>query len=526
MSGSERAQIFMASAVRTADGLRGDSLLIEDGVVLAVGERDELAGHASEVVYQDAIILPGLRDSHMHPVAYAATLRGTTLATATDFADLIERLRHSAASLPAGVALTGMRLNEETLRERRLPTRRELDYAVSDRPVLAHRYCGHVAIANSAALAHAGIDATTVDPTGGTIDRDETGNPTGVLRETAIELVADRLETSNEIQPAELLDALHRLAGAGITSIGAMLRTGAGAWASLGNELELAIAIADRMPIRVGAYIIEESADSVAENKALIDTVSGRLRWLGIKRFGDGSFGGHTAAMHEPFLDADTTGTLRLGALDRAITEASLALGGGAAIHAIGDEACSGVIGMFDDLIAAGADPRLLRIEHASVLTDTDIARLGRIGVVAAVQPPFMGSEAGWLGTRLGEDRLRRTYAFASLEAAGVTLAGGSDSPVESPDPWAGIALARDRAGMVPEQAISAERALAMYTTGAAVALGEPYPLAVGSPADFIVVDRDPVTSTPDAVRETEVLATYVEGELVEVDRSRPLWLD
>jgi predicted amidohydrolase YtcJ len=520
------AHLFSAAAVRTAAGLLGNAVLVKDGMIAAIGERADLLGSAPETVYQNAYLLPGLRDAHLHPVAYAATLRGTTLATASSFDDIKDRLRTSAASLPPGAAVVGMRLNEEALPELRLPTRQVLDSAIPDRAVLVHRYCGHVAIANSNALALAGIDAATPDPVGGVIDRSDDGAPTGVLRETAIELVAESLGDDDAVGPDELLDALHRLAAVGITSIGAILRPGAGAWASLGNEVDTAIAAAGRMPINVGCYIIEESPDTVAITKARIDAASDRLRWLGIKRFGDGSFGGHTAAMHEPFVDVDTIGTMRLAPIDRAIAETSLALGGGAAVHAIGDAACGAVIDMFENLIAAGADPAKLRIEHASVLSTGDMARLGASGASAVVQPPFLGSEASWLGNRLGADRLRRTYAFAALESAGVVLAGSSDSPVEAPDPWEGMALARDRAGMVPDEAISADRALAMYTTGAARALGEPVPLAVGSPADFIVVDRDPVEATPDAVRDTEVLATFVGGAEVHVDRSRPLWLD
>ncbi len=520
------AHLFSASAVTTADGVIGNAILVEDGTVTAVGDRTRLLGTAAETVYQSAVILPGLRDAHLHPVAYAATLRGTTLATANDFADINERLRAVAANAAAGVAVIGMRLNEETLTERRLPTRATLDRAVFDRPILIHRYCGHVAVANTRALAVASIGTDTPDPAGGVIDRAADGTPTGVLRETAIELVAERLGDDDAVGPGELLDALNRLAAVGITSIGAILRPGAGAWASLGNEVETAVAAADRMPIKVGCYIIEESPAAVAATKAAIDACSPRLRWLGIKRFGDGSFGGHTAAMHDPFVDVSTTGTMRLGPLDRTIAEASLALGGGAAIHAIGDSACASVIDMFAALIEDGADPGKLRIEHASVLTHADMKRLGSSGAIAVVQPPFLTSEANWLGKRLGPERLSRTYAFAALEHAGVTLAGSSDSPVEPPDPWAGMAVARDRAGMVPEQGLSPDRALAMYTTGAAQALGEPVPLAIGSPADFIVVDRDPLAATPDELRETEVIATYVDGSEVIVDRSAPLWLD
>ncbi|MDJ0953306.1 MAG: amidohydrolase [Acidimicrobiia bacterium] len=519
-------RLLTARAVRTAAGVIGNSVLVVAGKVAAVGDRSELMGAAPEIVYQDGIIVPGLRDAHIHPVAYAAALRGTTLATASNFAEIVARLEKDAGTLPSGTAVTGMRLNEETLDERRLPTREVLDRGFPDRPALVHRYCGHVAIANSAALRLAGIDAGTPDPTGGVIDRDSDGVPTGVLRETGIELVAERLGGGNQISPQDLLDALERLAAIGITSIGAILRTGSGAWASLGNEVEIAVAAADRMPLKVGAYVIEDAPDTVAATKALVDAAPARLRWLGIKRFGDGSFGGHTAAMHHDYVDVATSGTMRLADIDRVITEASLALGGGAAIHAIGDSACGAVIDMFEDLIADGADPGKLRIEHASVLTRADMDRLAATRAIAVVQPPFLGSEAEWLGNRLGRERLQRTYAFATLDAAGVTLAGSSDSPVEPPDPWAGMALARDRSGMVPAESLEAHRALAMYTTGAALALGEPVPLAIGSPADLVVADRDPVAATPDELRATQVIATYVDGMKAEVDPAKPLWLD
>ena len=181
---------------------------------------------------------------------------------------------------------------------------------------------------------------------------------------------------------------------------------------------------------------------------------------------------------------------------------------------------------MYLELLTEGADPTKLRIEHASVMTDDDMLRVAAAGIAVVAQPPFLGSEASWLEKRLGAARLERTYPFASLERAGAVLAGSSDCPVEPPDPWAGMALAQDRAGMSISQAVAAESAFAMYTTGAARVLEEPPPLAVGSPADFVVVDRDPLEVSPDELRQTRVVATFVDGAEVAVDRSQPLWLD
>ena len=195
------------------------------------------------------------------------------------------------------------------------------------------------------------------------------------------------------------------------------------------------------------------------------------------------------------------------------------------AIHAIGDRACTEVIDLFERLIGDGVDPGRLRIEHASVLTEADIHRLARLGVHVSVQPAFLGSETEWLERRVGTTRLSRTYPFATLRASGAALAGGSDSPVESPDPLAGMALARDRAGIVPEEGLSAEAALEMFTLGGAAALHEPVPLDPGSPADFVVLDGDPVVATSQDLRRIRVVDTWVDGAPVTVDRSVASWV-
>jgi predicted amidohydrolase YtcJ len=516
------------STLLVADRLRGvaappgsNGVLIEGGRVVALGPA---AGLDADIVreYPGATLLPGLRDAHLHPVPYAALLSGVSLKSASDISEVTARLRRAAA-IRSG-PIIALRLDDESLAERRLPTRIDLDDALGDRPALIHRYCGHVAVANSAALARAGIDAATPDPDGGVIDRDTDGVPTGVLRETAIEVVSRSLAGATPVTAADLVDALRALVALGITSIGAMVRIGDGPWASLGNEAELVSDVAAVLPLRLHGYLI---ANSVGELEAGREVLSGRsplLRWAGLKRFADGSLGGHTAAMIEPFADAPgRRGTLRLGDVDAELARRCVDMGGSVAIHAIGDLACREVIDLFETL---PAPPGRLRVEHASVIRPDDIARMAGRAIIGCVQPAFLGSEAGWVGHRVGPDRLRFTYPFASMEAAGVTLAAGSDAPVEPPDPWAGMALARDRAGVVPQEALSAERALALYTAGAAAALGEPAPLAVGSPADLIVVDRDPVTASPSRLRRTKVHHAFIDGGEIELDHRLPNWVD
>jgi hypothetical protein len=520
--------VVSADRVSTARGVIGNAIRIDAaGTVSGVGSLAELLGPGdTHHEYPGATLVPGIRDAHLHPVPYTAAISGVSLKTAADMAELRRRLQVGRAAAPDR-PLVALRLDDETLAERRLPTREDLDAAVDDLPVLVHRYCGHVAVANSAALATAGIDGATADPAGGIIDHDANGIPTGVLRETAIEIVSKALAGSDPVSGTAVLAALSGLTGLGITSVGAMTRLADGPWASLGNEVELLGSIAAELPLTVHAYVIADSERQLREARDLIDAAGPRLQWAGLKRFSDGSLGGRTAAMFDPFSDApDATGTLRLTDRDATLARACLEMGGSVAIHAIGDRACSRVIDLFEILVSEGADPTRLRLEHASVLTDRDIDRLGSIGVVASVQPAFLASETEWLETRVGKARLEHTYPFRSLLESGVILAAGSDCPVEPPNPWPAMAVARDRVGLTPDQRVSAAEALGMFTDAAACALGEPPPLDPGAPADLVVVDRDPLRCSPTALRKLEVIATYVDGAEVTVDRNLPTWND
>lgn len=483
-----------------------------------------LDGSPAEFDY-DGYLIPGLRDAHFHPVMYAAALSVPSLKTAADFTDIGRRLQ----AAPAGTGpITALRLDDESLAERRLPSRLELDRFVPDRPVLIHRYCGHIAVANSRALSLAGIDGHTSNPPGGSIDRDSDGLPTGVLRETAIELVSTVLADSAKPAVArdEFLAAMGGLASLGLTSIGAMVATGEGPWADMGDQLEVVLDAADGLAIKLRLLVISQDPEHLRSSVERIHHSGGeRATWLGVKIFADGSLGGHTAYMGEPFADRDTVGLSRLDpAVDLPLAQAALDLGGMVAVHAIGDRAIAQVLDFFQTLIESGAKPSQLRLEHASVLRPTDIDRLATLGAIASVQPAFLASEVGWLETRVGPERLPLTYPFRSMAEAGVVLAGGSDCPVEPPHPLLGIAVARDRCGIVPAEGLPASSALDLFTSGAARALNEPEPLTPGAPADFTIIDVDPLTATPDEIRQASVIATFVDGHPVDFSSVGPVW--
>ena len=403
-------------------------------------------------------------DHHFHPFGYASLVNGLELMDAADLDEVMRRVRDRAEEIDGPVI--GQRLNDEGVRELRLPTVSDIDDVVSNRPVLLYRYCGHIAVANSAALAVAGIDSETPDPRGGSFDRDRTGRPNGIMRETAIESVSRALAP---LTPApsdrSVLDALAGLVELGLGSITGIISADEPVWCGLADELDTLVRLASDLPIDIDVLVIAKTPEKLAVARDRIDHAEGRIRFHGWKDFSDGSLGGHTAAMYEPFADRhDTRGTDRLD-FGRAVEmgEAALDLGGVVAIHAIGDRANDGVLDVFANLIHEGADPASLRVEHASILTRPAIERMADLGVTASIQPAFLASEADWLEKRLGPGRMGRAYPFRSLQEAGVRLLGGSDSPVELPDPTVGIKAAVDRHGINVDESLTLDQAQALF---------------------------------------------------------------
>jgi hypothetical protein len=519
--------LVTAASIRTATGVVGDALVVDGGRIAALGWADRLRADGLEERRYDGTIIPGLRDAHLHPLGHAATLTTSSLKQATDFVDLADRIAEAARRLPTTAALMALRLDDETLAEQRLPDRHFLDAITGDRPTMLLRYCGHVAVANTAALAVAGITRTTQDPNGGSFDRESDGTPTGVLREEAIGPVADALlPLTPPVGADALIAASYGLASVGLTGVGAMAWTDSGPWSGGDPEVDRIIDAADLLAVDMRVIVVAASPDDLERAAERLESAGERVRFAGVKMFSDGSLGGHTAAMHAGFADdPEQTGTDRLDpAWAYELARASLRLGGLVAIHAIGDRANTNVLDLMERLIAEGADPARLRVEHASVLTEADIARFGRLGITASVQPAFIASETEWLEKRVGPDRLRRTYPFRSLIDAGTPLAGGSDCPVEPPQPLWGMAAARDRCGIVPEEGLTAEEALALFTDDAARAIGDDASLIAGAPASFTVLDIDPVDSSATDLRGASVMDTWLEGMPVAIPAGTVAW--
>jgi predicted amidohydrolase YtcJ len=404
-------------------------------------------------------------DHHIHPLGYAGLVNGLELMGLGSLDEVLEKVVDRAAATEG--AVIGQRLNDEGLAEARLPTRHDLDSVIPDRPVLLYRYCGHIAVANTRTLEMSGVDAGTPDPDGGSIDRGVDGEPTGVLRETAVTLVSRALAPIvNGPSDGEILEAMARLPAMGLGSITGIVSAGEPLWCGVPDELGTLCRLAPDLPLDMEVLVAADNASVLADAADQIRRSEGRLRFLGWKEFADGSFGGHTASMHQPYTDRpDTMGTDRLR-LDHTIEMArtSILLGGSVAIHAIGDRAIDSVLDVYEELIAMGAEPARLRIEHVSIPTAEAIQRMADLGVTASVQPAFVASEGEWLAKRLGDDRMERAYPFRSMMQAGIPLIGGSDSPVELPDPEVGITAAVERPGFNPSERLDRAQAEGLFS--------------------------------------------------------------
>ena len=476
-------------------------------------------------------LLPGLIDAHGHVVDSPGNGMGLGLASlqldlngVDSIAELQRRLGAFAAANPDAPWIQGRGWNQELFRERRMPTAQDLDQAVAGRPVWLERVDGHAAVGNAAAMKLAGIGAQTRDPVGGRIERDKGGVATGLFVDNATALMSTSLPAiTAATMDRALVSAQNLLLANGITTV-ADMGTSVRGWETmkrLGSD--------GRLAIRIISY-----ADGLAPLKAVAGSAStawlfgDRLRMGGVKLYTDGALGSRGAWLKAPYTDKPDTRGLRFLTDAELIDQARQAAGQGyqLAIHAIGDAANQQVIAAYEQLAKKYPGDRRWRLEHAQVLDIADLPRLSKTGIIASMQPTHQTSDRTMAEARLGPDRLAGAYAWQTIAKSGVRLAFGSDFPVESPNPFPGLAAAVSRQGLDgqpeggwrPQERVSFEAALAGFTRGAAYAgfaddkIGS---LDPGKYADFILVDRDVSTVSPGELGRTEVLETWVAGKKV-----------
>jgi predicted amidohydrolase YtcJ len=525
--------IFYNGTIYTGEGLEQDkpqvvqAMAIGGGKVLAVGSNEEvrsLAGPSTRMrdlrgTGRDVFVFPGFNDAHLHLGKAGLTKLNVDLTDVRSLSEMLERVGSHARDTPAGRWLTGGRWDQTLWPDKVLPTRQELDEVTQGHPALLQRVDGHIAIANSAALAAAGITGKTVVPEGGAIDLDAQGEPTGILRETAQDLVTKVIPPRSHeerMRGAELAiaDALSH----GVTSV-----QDNSDWEDflVYDELEKA----GKLNLRITEWLpFKAPVDELKKMRSHHDADDPMLHTGMLKGFMDGSLGSRTAALKAPYSDdPGNTGLPQftqpeLNALALERSKAGFQLG----FHAIGDKAAEMALDAFAQPgISKGARNR---IEHAQVVDKADVARFAELGVIASMQPCHLLTDMNWAESRLGPKRAAFSYAWKAFLDAGVPMAFGTDYPVEPITPFRGLYAAVTRMNEAgtktyfPEQKITRGQALFAYTQGSAYAefaekqLGE---LEPGYDADFVLVDRDLyAVAAPDLLK-TKVLETYVAGQQV-----------
>lgn len=491
-----------------------EALLAVEGVVVTAGTDDAVRRDRPDgtptVDLEGHWLLPGLVDAHFHLADTVVGRSGADLAGARSISELREGVVAQAEGGPAGRPLLARGWDEGRLAERRYPTRDDLDRWPVEAPVVLYRTCDHVAVVNSRALERLGLDDASPDPEGGRLGR-EGHRLTGVLFEGALARLRPIQSESFAAERRRVGPMFRELARVGLTTIAPM--------SAEPEEVSLALDSlgGSRLPIRLRPYV---RFHRLAEARR---SVPARLPWVhlaGVKLVADGSLGARTAWLERPYDDAPGVtgmGTLRRPALDEALSTAAT-LGLPVAIHAIGDAAVGEALAALEAAPVVGVP----RIEHASVTPPEVFAALRRVRPVLVVQPRFLVSDT-WLAERLGPARARWTYAFRTLLAAGLTMAGSSDSPIEPFDPWTGIRAASSPRLHGPSERLDQVSAFALYTSGAGRALGEPElgSLEVGCFADAVRV-RGRTWSDVLALGAEGVETTYLAGEPTFERRAEP----
>ncbi len=504
------------------------AVAIRGNEIVMVGKTAELkkhAGSATKIIdLQGKFIIPGFNDAHVHFRNGGASLLGIKLREAKNETEFTERIREKAQTLAPGAWITGGEWDHEAWPSQKLPTKDLIDSVTPETPVLVDRLDGHVALANSLALQMAGVNKNTKDPQGGKIDRNPvTGELTGILWDEAIGLVGRVIPNISKAEIQQQLEAaLQHAREMGVTSI-----------QDNSSALDLTIyqelVAAGELTVRINAWRACEMAEHY-EHIGIKALFGNPMIQLGtMKVFSDGSMGAGSALFFEPYTDEPATSGIPIYPETDLyqLIERIDGMGLQIATHAIGDKANHWVLNAYQKAIAkSGRKNARHRIEHAQVVTDTDLPRFAELGVIASIQPSHCIDDMRWAEKRIGKERCTDAYRFKSLVDAGAKVAFGTDWPVEPLNPMLGIYAAVTReypeggpaGGWQPNEKLSMAQAIEFYTLGSAYAEfmeNKKGTIEAGKLADIIVLSNNLFEISPQQILETKVLMTIVDGKVV-----------
>jgi hypothetical protein len=497
---------------------RAEAIAICNGRITAVGSnariRKYIGKNTRVVEARNKTIVPGFVDCHVHMTGFGQFLETLDLRNTPSIKEVQRKLKNYARKNHGKSWILGGRWDEERFTEKRYPTRWDLDTAVQDKPVFLLRVCGHVAVANSKAMQLAGLtEKSRIEH--GSVDLDETrGDPTGILRENALQVVWKVIPKPSPKEIEETcLSACNRAIEAGLTCVHWIVSS-----ASEIKALQKLLA-EGRLPLRVYLGIPVELLDQLA-SLGLITGFGNDMVKIGfVKILADGSLGGHTAALEKPYTDKPDTRGMMLyiqKELDRLVSmthEAGLQL----AVHAIGDRTMKAVLEAYEKALRkCPAKNHRHRIEHCSVLNPKLIKRMKRLNLVASVQPHFVVSDF-WVADRVGKKRARWVYPFKTLLKQGIVVASGSDCPVEPISPILGVWSAVTRKDF-PDERLSLDEALQTYTLNAAYTSFDENKrgtIETGKLADLTILSQNLTKIKADEIRNVKVEMTIVDGKIV-----------
>ena len=534
---------------------RVEALAIGGDRVQAVGTENEilkLKGPQTQVINLGGhFVMPGFNDAHLHLASAGfrrLTVDLTGVKSLTEFRD---RIRARVQTAEPGEWITGGGWDHTLWSVKELPSRWDIDEVTTDHPVFLQRVDGHIAVANTRALQLASISLASKDPEGGKIDRDLSGSPTGILRETARDAVSAVIPKPTREKRRQAIEAaLQDLAQWGITS--AQDNSG---WEDF--QVYEQLEREGKLTVRISEWLaFDDSLETLKAHRAAHPVSDNMLHTGMLKGFMDGSLGSRTAALLEPYADDPKNSGLpqyeqaRLTAMTKERADAGFQIG----FHAIGDKGVQMALDAFASTggvgtggvgtgsvrtgrVGTGVSPvqaepssaelstdHRFRIEHAQVTTLAQIAKFKQLKVIASMQPNHLLTDMNWAMDRLGPKRAATSYAWAEFLKKGVTLAFGTDYPVEPVAPFRGLYAAVTRKSgdgkkeYFPEQKLTMEQAIAAYTSGSAFAEfaeKEKGTLAPGMLADFVVLDRDVTAVASEKILGTKVLRTVAGGKTV-----------
>ncbi len=495
---------------------RAEAVAIKGNRISNVGTNDEinqLVGKETKVIRLNGkTVVPGFIDTHIHVADFAKLLTWLDLNEVKSIKELQNRLKERAQKTPHGRWIIGRGWNQTRLQEKRLPSLSDLDSASPENPVILYHESALMCVVNSKALEAADVTKRTRAPSGGTIDKDaETGEITGVLRDTATDLVWKAIPEPSEDELLEAAGlAFEKIMEAGVTSVH---------WIAL-SAIELSVLqkllAQKKLPIRVYLIAPVNLLDSIL-NSELHKSSADKLKVGGVMIFADGYLAARTAALLQPYSDdASVRGKLLCGQEEmNAMAAKTLRAGLQLVIHAVGDRAVDAALTTIE---AHGKGGRC-RVEQAAVLNEYLIKRIKKQKVIVSVQPPVVASEFSvWSATEhLGAERARWLFPLKTLIKEGVKIVGGSDCPMEPLNPLSGIQAAVTRQ-FFPEERIIVGEALRMYTVDAAYSSGEENikgSVETGKLADLTVLSHDPYKVPPNQIENITVEMTIAGGKIV-----------